>query len=66
MNEVVMDLSKEFYDEIESIENRVTFDYLDVSSTTGALSIAWEDVLSVYSIMLSTDPNDATEVVTLD
>lgn len=66
MNEVVMDLSKEFYDEIESIENHVAFDYLDVSSTTGALSIAWEDVLSVYSIMLSTDPNDATEVVTLD
>jgi len=66
MNEVVSQLSEEFYDAIDSIKLGTHHDILNIETTSGALGIAWQDVLSVYSVMLTTDPDNATEVVTLD
>ena len=62
MSAVIAELNTEFYDKIEEIKSKNAHDVVDV----GAMSIRWDEVLAVYAIKVNTDPDNATEVVTLD
>ena len=62
MPDVVAELTTEFYDKIEQIENDNPHDVTDVD----AVSINWKEVLAVYAVKITTDPDDAMEVATLD
>lgn len=62
MSNVVAELTTEFYDKIEQIENDNPHDISDID----AVSINWPEVLAVYAVKVTTDPENAIEVATLD
>ena len=62
MPDVVAELTTEFYDKIEQIENDNPHDVTAVD----AVSINWKEVLAVYAVKVTTDPDDAMDVATLD
>ena len=61
MPSVVAELTTEFYAQIEQIKAANPHDILEEN----AMSIYWPEVLAVYAVKVSTDPN-GTEVATLD
>ena len=63
---VVQELSTEYYKGIEDIKNSIEYDDLEIRSNDGAYSLRWDEILSVFSVMLTTDTNNPVEVVTLD
>ena len=62
MPDVVSELTMEFYDRIDEIQRSNPHDILDVAP----MSINWPEVLAVYAVKVNTDPNNPTDVVTLD
>lgn len=62
MQSVITEINNEYNEQIESIKSRYTYDVLEMSGATAA----WEEVLSVYSVKTTTDPNNATEAATID
>lgn len=62
MPDVVSMLTIEFYDKIEQIENEIPHDVTDVD----AVSINWKEVLAIYAVKVTTDPDSAMDVATLD
>lgn len=62
MQSVITEINNEYNEQIESLKNRYTYDVLEMSGATAA----WEEVLSVYSVKTTTDPNNATEAATID
>ena len=63
---VVQELSSEYYKGIEEIKNSIEYDDIEIRSNDGAYSLRWDEILSVFSVMLTTDTNNPVEVVTLD
>ena len=63
---VVQDLSKEYYEGIETIKRSVDYDDIEIRSNDGVYSLRWDEILSVFSVMLTTDDSDPNEVVTVD
>ena len=63
---VVQELSTEYYKGIEDIKDSIEYDDLEIRSNDGVYSLRWDEILSVFSVMLTTDTNNPVEVVTLD
>lgn len=67
MPEVVSQLNEEFADEFDSIIADNSHDTLVVDNAGSASMVAnWDEVLAVYDVLVATDPENPTEVATLD
>ena len=64
--DVVQELSNDYYKGIEDIKRSIEYDDLEIRSNDGVYSLRWDEILSVFSVMLTTDSNNPMEVVTLD
>lgn len=62
MQSVIAELDEEFHTQIENTISTHPHDVLERSGATAA----WEEVLSVYSVKTTTDPDDAAEVASID
>lgn len=62
MQAVVYEINDEYQAQIENIKNNTGYDVLEVSGSRAV----WEEVLSVYAVRTTTDPDDAQDVVTMD
>ena len=62
MQSVIAELDEEFNIQIENTISTHPHDVLERSGATAA----WEEVLSVYSVKTTTDPDDAAEVASID
>ena len=62
----VKEISDEYYSRIEKIKSSVNYDDIEIRSNDGAYSIRWDEILSVYSVLATTDNVDPAEVVTMD
>jgi len=63
---VVQELSDDYYKGIEDIKRSIEYDDIEIKSNDGVYSLRWDEILSVFSVMLTTDTNNPVEVVTLD
>ena len=64
--DVVQELSDDYYKGIKDIKRSIEYDDIEIRSNDGVYSLRWDEILSVFSVMLTTDTNNPTEVVTLD
>ena len=64
--DVVQELSNDYYKGIEEIKRSVDYDDIEIKSNDGVYSLRWDEILSVFSVMLTTDTNNPIEVITLD
>ena len=64
--DVVHELSNDYYKGIEDIKRSIEYDDMEIRSNDGVYSLRWDEILSVFSVMLTTDTNNPVEVVTLD
>ncbi|MCL1789727.1 MAG: M23 family metallopeptidase, partial [Oscillospiraceae bacterium] len=62
MPDVVTELTTEFYGKTDGIIAENEHDVLDMDF----MYINWAEVLAVYAVKVNTDPNNPTEVITLD
>ena len=62
LQSVITEINNEYLERIEDIKNQYTYDEFEIS---GQLT-PWEEVLSIYSVKTTTDPNNPTETVTID
>lgn len=62
MPQVVQSINREYQARLDEICATVPHDMVEVSGGRGA----WQDVLAVYAVKLTTDPERGQEVVTLD
>lgn len=62
MQSVITEVNNEYLAEIEALKGRYTYDEVEIS---GAVA-AWPEVLSVYSVKTTTDPDHPQEVATVD
>lgn len=61
-SDFIAELDEEFHTQIENTISTHPHDVLECSGATAA----WEEVLSVYSVKTTTDPDDAAEVASID
>ncbi|XCH79199.1 MAG: NlpC/P60 family protein [Candidatus Dehalobacter alkaniphilus] len=67
MTEAVNRLNGEFTAKIEQIENENPYDTLDLSNNGSSTMVSnWRDILAVYAVKVTADPEKGTEVATLD
>ncbi|OCZ49885.1 NlpC/P60 family protein [Dehalobacter sp. TeCB1] len=67
MTEAVSRLNGEFTAKIEQIENENPHDTLDFSNNGSSTMVSnWRDILAVYAVKVAADPENGTEVATLD
>ncbi|RJE47942.1 hypothetical protein A7K50_01220 [Dehalobacter sp. MCB1] len=67
MTEAVSRLNGEFRAKIEQIENENPYDTLDLSNNGSSTMVSnWRDILAVYSVKVTADPENGMEVATLD
>ena len=64
--DVVQELSNDYYKGIEEIKRSIDYDDIEIRSNDGVYSLRWDEILSVFSVMLTTDTNNPVEAVTLD
>ena len=65
--EVVSQLNEEFSDKFDSIIANNPHDALVIDNAGSASMVAnWDEVLAVYDVLVATDPENSTEVATLD
>ncbi len=62
MQAVVHEINEEYQTQFETIKSSMTYSVLEVSGSRAV----WEEVLSVYAVKTTTDPDDAQDVVTMD
>jgi hypothetical protein len=62
MPDVVAELTTEFYSKADEIKDKNKHDILEMD----VMAINWAEVLAFYAVKLNTDPDNPTEVVTLD
>ena len=55
----VEQLTEEYRDRLEEIENSVDYDRQEIESNDGSYAIAWQDVLAVFASQTSGDANGA-------
>lgn len=58
---VISEINKEYEAKITEIKNSNTYDVLEMSG-----SVVWPEVLSVYAVKTTGDPNNPQEVVSMD
>ena len=66
ITEVVRELSEEYYEGIESIKRSMEYDDLEIVSNDGVYSLRWDEILSVFAVLVSADTSNPMEVVTID
>lgn len=62
MQNVVMEINRDYSDRIEAIKNHVAHDEIETTGTQAD----WPDTLAIYAVLLNSDPVNPTEVVTMD
>lgn len=62
MQTVVQEINTEYQTQIETTKNNITYDVLEMSGSRAV----WAEVLSVYAVKTTTDPDNAQEVATMD
>lgn len=62
MHEVVQEINTEYEEKLENIKDSHSYDVLEMSGSRAV----WPEVLSVYAVKLTTDPDDPQEVATLN
>lgn len=62
MQQVVRDINEDYQDRIETIKASNPYDDLELSGSRAV----WPQVLSVYAVKTTTDPDNAQEVATMD
>ena len=58
---VVQEVNQEYQEQPDSIKSSVTYDTLEMS---GSMAV-WPEVLSVYSVKVTSDPDNPQEVATI-
>ena len=61
MQMVVQEINQEYQTELDSIKSSVTYDTLEMS---GSMAV-WPEVLSVYSVRVTSDPDNPQEVASI-
>lgn len=61
MQMVVQEINQEYQEQLDSIKASVSYDTLEMS---GSMAV-WPEVLSVYSVKVTSDPNNPQEVATI-
>ena len=59
VQDAVEQLTEEYRDRLEEIENSVDYDRQEIESNDGSYAIAWQDVLAVFASQTSGDANGA-------
>lgn len=59
VQDAVEQLTEEYRDRLEEIENSVDYDRQEIESNDGSYAIAWQDVLAVFASQTSGDVNGA-------
>ncbi len=59
VQDAVEQLTEEYRDHLEEIENSADYDRQEIESNDGSYAIAWQDVLAVFASQTSGDPNGA-------
>ena len=59
VQDAVEQLTEEYRDRLEEIENSVDYDRQEIESNNGSYAIAWQDVLAVFASQTSGDANGA-------
>ncbi len=62
MQSVVQEINDDYQQQIDTTKANISYDVLEMS---GARAI-WPEVLAVYAVKTTTDPNNAQEVATID
>lgn len=62
MQTAVQEINTEYDGKIQTIKNGTTYDVLEMSGSRAV----WKEVLSVYSVKVTTDPNNPQEVASMD
>ena len=62
MQTVVQEINTEYQTQIETTKNNIAYDVLEMSGSRAV----WAEVLSVYAVKTTTDPDNAQEVATMD
>lgn len=67
MPDVVSQINAEFQDKINSIIDANAHDKMVINNDgSDSMVMNWNEVLAVYAVLVATDPENPTEVVTLD
>lgn len=66
MSEVANQLNNEFAAKIEQIENENLHDTLELSGSNSISASQWREILAVYAVKVTVDPENGMEVATLD
>ena len=62
MQTVVQEINTDYQTQIETTKNNIAYDVLEMSGSRAV----WAEVLSVYAVKTTTDPDNAQEVATMD
>ena len=62
MQTVVREINEDYENQLDTIKANISYDVLEMS---GSLAV-WPEVLSVYAIKTTTDPDNAMDVATVD
>ena len=66
MTEVVSRLNEEFTAEIQRIQDEKPHDTLELSGSDSISASQWREILAVYAVKVTADPENGMEVATLD
>ncbi|MEA4961220.1 hypothetical protein [Lutispora sp.] len=66
MSEMVNQLNNEFAAKIEQIENENPHDTLELSGSNSISASQWREILAVYAVKVTVDPENGMDVATLD
>ena len=61
MQEVVREINEDYQDKLETIKADNPYDDLEMSGSRAV----WPEVLSIYAVKTTTDPDNAMEVATM-
>ena len=62
MRQAVQEINADYQSQIDTIKANITYDELEMSGTRAV----WPEVLAVYAVKTTTDPDDPQEVATVD
>ena len=62
MRQAVQEINADYQSQIDTIKVNITYDELEMSGSRAV----WPEVLAVYSVKTTTDPDDPQEVATVD
>lgn len=62
MQNVVQEINADYQQQIDTTKSNISYDVLEMSG----LRAVWPEVLAVYAVKTTTDPNAAQEVATID